>query len=213
MIEKRLHQIWVGTKPIPQREAQWCHRMEILNPKWTYRLHGNELLVRYKDDPFIKVMQERQISLAFITDRLRVLILRDEGGVYLDADCEPRPLDSLSIWDEPKVDFVAGLRNPHRNNVALHRAIPLVDNTFLGSAKGGKMINRLAALWSPAHIIIDGHTMGCAILEGATYPETAFLNHRYIYAMEKFPETLVLHDAANLGSWAAPKNFLQNATV
>lgn len=215
MIPRLLHQIWIGSKPCPDREKFWCQEMARMNPTWKHTLHGNELLTRYASDPYVKVMQERQIALAFLSDRLRVLLLRDEGGVYLDADCEPvRALDSLTFWDRPDLDFVAGLRSPHRNNVALHRAIPLVDNTFMASAKGGKMISRLAALWSPSHLIIDGHATGCAILEAAD-ASVILLNHRYIYAMEKFPETIVLHDANNLGSWAATKNFLapQHAPV
>lgn len=208
MIPKNLFQIWVGPKPVPDRERSWCLQMAAMNKTWQHKLHGNELLTRYADDPYIRAMQERGIALAFVTDRLRVLLLRDEGGVYLDADCEPiRPIDSLDIWNRPEVDFVAGLRSPHRKDVALHRSIPLVDNTFMASAKGGRMISRLVALWSPAHIIIDGHATGCSILENADH-STILLNHRYIYGMERFPETLVLHDQGNLGSWAKPKNFL-----
>jgi len=214
MIPRTLHQIWIGPKPVPNREKHWCEQMAILNKSWKHTLHGNELLQTYKDDPYIRTMLDRQMSLAFVADRLRILLLRDHGGVYLDADCEPiKPLDSWPNWDRPELDFVAGLRNPHRKDVALHRAIPLIDNTFLGSAKGGNMVNRIAALWSPSHIVIDGHATGCAILEAATYPETALLMHRFIYAMEKFPETLVLHDATNLGSWCKPTNFLAHAKV
>lgn len=211
-VPRAIHQIWIGPKPIPPREAQWCQRMAAINPTWKHKLHGNELFDQYSSDPYLKTMRDRGISLAFQTDRLRILLLRDDGGVYLDADCEPiKPLDSLPIWDRHDLDFVAGLRSPHRKDVALHRAIPLVDNTAYGSAKNGKMVNRLAALWSPSHIVVDGHACGCAVLEAVDH-STILLNHRYIYGMERFPETLVLHDQNNLGSWAKPKNFLTNAS-
>lgn len=212
-VPRLLHQIWIGPRPIPEREQHWCAEMAKMNPTWKHTLHGNEVLTRYVDDPYIKVMQERQMSLAFISDRLRILLLRDEGGVYLDADCEPiRPLDSMQIWDRSDLDFVAGLRSPFRKDVALHRAIPLVDNTFMASAKNGHLVSKIASLWSPEHIVIDGHSTGCAVLENADHT-TILLNHRYIYAMEKFPENLVLHDFGNrnLGSWAKPKNFLAPA--
>lgn len=213
MIPHSIFSIWIGPKPVPEREKAWCTQMAQMNEAagWKYKLHGNELFERYGNDPFIRTMRERDMALAFQADRLRILLLRDEGGVYLDADCEPvRPLSSIDIWDRPDLDFVAGLRSPHRKDVALHRAIPIVDNTALASAKGGKMVNRLASLWTPSHVVIDGHACGCAILEAADQ-STILLNHRYIYAMERFPETLVLHDATNLGSWAKPKNFLAPA--
>ncbi len=212
-VPRLLHQIWLGPKPIPPRESQWCADMAKMNPSWHHQLFGDELLTRYAQDPYIRTMLDRQMSKAFVVDRLRILLLRDEGGVYLDADCQPiKPLDSLGIWDRPDLDFVAGLRSPHRKDVALHRAIPLVDNTFLAAAKGGKLVSRIASLWAPNHIVIDGHETGCAILENADHT-TMLLNHRYIYAMEQFPETLVLHDKMNLGSWCKPKNFLADAKV
>ncbi len=207
-IPRAIFQVWVGPKPLPDREAAWCAEMALMNPQWTHRLCGNELLTTYASDPYIQAMQARGMALAFITDRLRVLLLRDHGGVYLDADCQPvKPLDSLPIWDRADLDFVAGLRSPHRNNVALHRAIPLVDDTFLASVKGGRIISRIASLWNPGRIVIDGHDIGCDILENCD-ASVILLNQRYIYAMEQFPETLVLHDKLNLGSWAKPKNFL-----
>lgn len=208
-----LHQIWIGPKPVPERERQWCADMARLNPTWKHTLHGNELLERYSADPYLRALKDRGVKLAFVADRLRVLLLRDDGGVYLDADCEPlRPLDSLPIWDRPDLDFVAGLRSPFRKDVALHRAIPLVDNTFIASAKGGRLINRLASLWDPAHLIIDGHATGCAILENADHG-TLLLGQRHFYAMQKFPESIVLHDGHNLASWCAPRNFLSQTTL
>jgi len=205
MIPRIIHQCWIGPKPMPARETQWCARMALINPTWQHRLHGNELFDRYRDDPYVKTMMERQMALAFVADRLRVLLLRDEGGIYLDADCQPiRPLDSLGIWDRPDLDFVAGLRSPHRNEVALHRGVALVDNHFMASTKGGRMVGKLAALWSPAHVLINGHACGCCMMENAD-PTTLLLGQKYFCAMEQFPETVVLHDCHNLSSWTVPK--------
>lgn len=206
MIPKIISQIWIGASPIPERERQWCNRMFEMNQgSWKYRLHGNELLERFGQDPFIKHMVSKAERTAFITDRLRVLLLKEHGGIYIDADAEPvKPFDSLPIWD--KFDFVAGMRSPFRKDVALHRAVPIIDNTFMASAKDGRMINIIAALWTPGQVIsenhaINGHRTGLAIIENSDYT-TALLNQRYIYCEQKYPETLILHDTHNLGSWA-----------
>lgn len=154
----------------------------------------------------MKAMLGKGEKTAFVIDRLRILLLRDEGGVYVDADAEPvKPLDSLPIWGMPHVDFVAGLRSPSRKDVALHRAVPIVDNTFLASAKGGRMVQHIEALWTPTAITgenhaINGHRVGIAILEHASY-DTVLLNHRHIYCETLYPESLILHDSHNLGSW------------
>jgi len=204
-IPKNLFQVWVGSKPVPERERNWCEQMAKTNPTWKHTLFGNEILERYKDDPYLRVMQERQMALAFVTDRLRILLLRDEGGVYLDVDCQPiRPLDSLSIWDRPDLDFAIGLRSPHRTEVALHRGVALVDNHFMASAKGGRIVSKIASLWAPHHLVVNGHDCGCCVMENAD-PGTMFLGQKYFCAMEQFPETIVLHDGHNLSSWTTPK--------
>lgn len=206
MIQRNISQIWCGPSPIPERERVWCAQMAKMNSTWKHTLHGNELFDRFGNDPYIKAMLGKGEKWAFVIDRLRILLLRDEGGVYVDADAEPvKPLDSLPVWDMPHVDFVAGLRSPSRKDVALHRAVPIVDNTFLASAQGGRVVQHIEALWTPTAITgenhaINGHRVGIAILEHASY-DTVLLNFRYIYCETKYPESIILHDSHNLGSW------------
>lgn len=206
MIPRKIHQLWVGTKPIPDRERTWCADMQRFNPGWEYHLHGNELLEHYRDDPYVKHMLAKGEKTAFVTDRLRVLLLRDFGGIYIDADAQPvQSFDVLPLWEKSHVQFVAAMRSPHRKDVALHRSVPIIDNTFLASAPNGRLINRIASLWTPAQVTgersaVNGHRTGIAIFENAGY-DTILLDHRYIYCEQKFPESIVLHDGHNLGSW------------
>lgn len=201
MIPRVIHSAWVGPKSIPDRERAWCERMRGMNPTWTYYLHGDEVLQKYAADPYIKHLQEKKEPIAFLTDRLRVLLLRDTGGVWLDADCEPKkPLDTLPIWDAPHVQFAAGMRSPHRKDVALYRGVALVDNTFLASAPNSTMIRRLDALWKPEAPVVTGHRCGIAIMENVDQ-NTCLVNHRYFYGEQLYPESIVLHDSTNLASW------------
>lgn len=205
MIPKLIHQLWIGPKPIPDREAQWCAEMSRMNPGWQYRLHGNELLERYADDPYVKHLQLRKSPLAFLSDRLRCLLLRDEGGVYLDTDCQPvRPLDTLTFWSRQGLDFVYGLRNPWRPGVALHRGIALVDNTMMASAPDGRLIRHVLTAWQPQEIEVTGHRIGTAILSHSG-PDCIALNYRSFYDLQITPDTIALHDGHNLGSWVKAK--------
>lgn len=200
-IPRQLFQAWVGPKPIPDRERAWCVRMCGMNPTWKVTLFGNELLERYGQDPYVKALIEQGEAWAFITDRLRVLLLRDQGGVWLDPDCEPKkPLDTLPIWDAAHVQFAAGMRSPHRKDVALYRGVALVDNTFLASAPNGTMIRRLDALWRPEAPVVTGHRCGIAIMENVDQ-NTVLVNHRYFYGEQVYPESIVQHDSTNLASW------------
>lgn len=202
MIPRILHQIWIGPQSMPANCVEWCAHTKGLNRGYQYHLHGNELLERYKADPYVRALVDRSEKWAFIADRLRVLVLRDEGGIYVDADAMPvRPFDTLSrILDNPRTDFVTGLRSPYRKMVALHRGVSLVDNTVMMSAKGGRMISRLSSLWKPGKEKQTGYDMGIEVLTNAD-ESTVLLNWRYFYAEESHAETIFLHDTVNLGSW------------
>lgn len=202
MIPRVLHTAWIGPAPMPERERNWVEQIGQMNRDvWEQRIGGNELLEKYGRDPYVADLVGKKEKWAFVADRIRVLLLREQGGVWLDADCQPiKPLDSLPIWDLPHLQFATGMRSPHRKDVALHRGVPMVDNTFLASAANGTMIRRLEALWTPSAPLVNGHRIGVAIMENVDYT-VAMLNHRYIYGEQVFPETLVMHDAHNLGSW------------
>lgn len=205
MIPRILTQIWIGPKALPEREAGWCLEMKRLNPTWSYRLLGNDLLERFKDDPYICHLQIQKAPLAFVADRLRMLVLHEDGGIYLDTDCLPkRPLDALPMWDEPSAEFVYGMRDPYREGVALHRSVAFCDNTVLASAPKSAMCKKILALWRPEEIQITGHRVGLCILSHADWTCRG-LGHRYFYSMRSHPESIVDHDSHNLASWVADK--------
>lgn len=201
MIDRHIRQIWIGE--LPTREADFCRRMESMNPEFAYTLHREELLRKYSNDPYIKSLISQNEPMAFVVDRLRVLLLRDEGGLYLDCDAEPiKPLSSIAhILSRPDVDFVTGMRNPWRPGVALHRGVALIDNTVLFSAKNGRVINRLCGLYRPESLIHNGHSHGVEVMR--CLDETVvLLNYHYFYADEPTSESLILHDHQNLSSWS-----------
>jgi len=212
MIPRTLHQIWTG-KPMPERETKWCMEMRQMNPTWKVVLHGNEILERFGMDPYVRALQHLDKPKAFITDRLRMLVLRDEGGVYLDCDCQPiRPLDTLNpLWDGPQT-FVAGFRSPDRPDVALHRGVTLLDNTFLASAPNSRMCQRILSLWRPQNVVVDGHAVGVEIMRNC-HSDVVLLGHKYFYSTGLTPETVVLHDAHNLASWVKETRLSQTKMI
>jgi hypothetical protein len=105
-IPRRLHQIWIGPAPLPEPCRRFCAALRAMHPGWTYQLHGNELFRRYATDPLLKTQLALGTSWAFIADRLRTLLLFDEGGVYADVDCEPvRSLDGV-LEEFPAAEFI-----------------------------------------------------------------------------------------------------------
>ena len=72
---------------------------------------------------------------AFIADRVRILILRDYGGVYCDLDAKPiRPFDECLAHLSTQHTFFAGMKPTQENNT-------LIDCTVYGSAPNSRVIN------------------------------------------------------------------------
>jgi hypothetical protein len=201
MVPRRIFQGWIGEKPMPEREKSWCAQMKQMNPTWEYRCFGNEILEEYEKDIYVRALISMDKPKAFIVDRLRMLLLRDHGGVWIDPDAQPiRPFDTLNpLWDG-LATFVAGFRSPDRPQVALHRNVSLIDNTFLASAPNSRMCQRILSLWRPTTVVVDGHAVGVEIIRNC-HSDVVLLNHRYFYSMQNLPETIVLHDNQNLESW------------
>lgn len=121
LIPKKLHIIWIGDKPRPDR---WINTWRDQHPEWDFKLWGNE---DYKaiDWRSRKQMNQFQASghWAGVADLMRYEILYRHGGVYVDADsiCV-RPLDDWLLHNHM---FAVRESEKHRPN--------LVINSFIGA--------------------------------------------------------------------------------
>lgn len=106
-IPKIIHQIWIGPNPVP---FIWINtwRFEYIkkNPEWKYILWDNENIKNLKYLDIIRYEKEKTWNGK--SDFLRFAILKEHGGVYIDADSvsiEGKSLDSLI--EESKGNFFA----------------------------------------------------------------------------------------------------------
>ena len=216
MIPKFAFSVWVGGQP-PRNIVQLTEKAKriVESGGWSYKFYGPEIMDTYGSDPYVRRLLGMKESLAFVVDRIRLLLLRDHGGWWVDSDCEfIKPMSILnSICDSPRVDFVTGVRNPWRPHVALHRGVAMVDNTVMGSVKGGKMVSRILALYTADKPKQTGHDAGIEVLRTAD-ESTVLLNYKYFYthAPDNFPETIMYHDDRNSYSWQ-PKQTEAHATI
>ena len=91
MIPKIIHQLWIGPDPMPEHCVEFCKEMKDMNPEFEHKLWGNEVLKEFNDDKYLYSYLELNsgIPIAFICDRIRLLLLKKYGGIYLDVDCKP----------------------------------------------------------------------------------------------------------------------------
>src|SRR6056297_2113309 len=85
-IPKTIHQVWVGSKPIPEMYSKYMATWKYFHPSWTYKLWRESDI---KDIPSIDTKLFNKISNPGAkSDYMRYAILYDHGGIYVDADFE-----------------------------------------------------------------------------------------------------------------------------
>lgn len=126
MIPKVIHFVWLGGAPKPPVVLKCVESWRRMCPGWEIREWGDESLVGLDNRYLREAVAHRK--WAFAADYLRLKILNDYGGFYLDSDLELlKPIDEFR-----KYDFATGFidRPP---NVFLNMC-------FLGAAKGNGRI-------------------------------------------------------------------------
>jgi mannosyltransferase OCH1-like enzyme len=92
-IPKLLHYVWVGGSPIPSRFRKNIRSWQRHNPSFEIKL-WNESNINLSE-PFIQEAL-RQRAWAKLSDFVRLLVVEQYGGIYLDTDVEVcRPFDDL----------------------------------------------------------------------------------------------------------------------
>jgi|TARA_R110001592_G_C12990572_1_gene735023 hypothetical protein len=199
-IPKIIHQIWVGDNPIPDYCKEFHLKMKQMHPDWEVNLWGNEIFTTYyPNDPFLSNYRKNAelYKWAFIADRIRLLLLRDYGGVYVDIDAEPiRSFNNILSKLEPHHTFFSGLKPTQENNT-------LLDCTVYGSAPNSRAVNLCLETYDDVN-----WANGCKMFSDALIAhmdtDIALFNYKYFYNWERDdPHTIVLHDVeeTRLFSW------------
>lgn len=199
-IPKKLHQIWIGKQEIPEHCAAFGREMKEMHPEWEYKLWGHEEIFEdlYKDDPYLQnyVKDPDIYKWAFMADRIRLLLLRDFGGVYCDLDAKPiRPFDVIVDDLHPRITFFAGMKPGQDNNT-------LIDCTVYGSTPNSRIINECLDCYVRFNWAHGCKTFNDRIIEKMD-SDCAIFGHEYFYNWQINDKTVVLHDVeeTRLFSW------------
>lgn len=85
-----IHQIWIGPEKMPIRERYFIRDVKLKNPSWNYILWTDSNLpvmphnIKKVYDFFGEAKQ-----YAYQADVLRIFLIKEYGGIYLDVDFEP----------------------------------------------------------------------------------------------------------------------------
>jgi hypothetical protein len=208
-IPKKIHQVWIGFKEIPD----WCQKfgeeMEAMHPDWEYKLwtHDEIFNQQYKDDPFLQsyLTNPELYKWAFIADRVRLLLLRDFGGVYCDLDAKPvRSFDEILKKLSPQHTFFAGMKPTQEHNT-------LIDCTVYGSVPNGRIINGCLSCYESLTWAHGCKTFNDKII-AIMSTDVALFGYEFFYDNKITQNTIILHDveATRLFSWVDDVQYKKN---
>ena len=203
MIPKIIHQIWIGDEPTPKHCLEFIEEMKKMNPEFQHILWGNEVFSGiYKDDPFLQnyIKNPEIYKWAHIADRLRLLLLRDFGGIYVDVDAKPIKGFNASVFQKlnKNISFFAGYRNknyPWSDDT-------LIDCMVLGSTKSNRVINELLNMYIDINWAWAFKPMSARIFE-IIGPDVCIFHHDKFYNYVVDKESILYHenDETRLKSW------------
>jgi mannosyltransferase OCH1-like enzyme len=149
LIPRLFHQIWVGPDPLPEEYARYQGTWLEHHPGWELRFWTEQNLPKLRrpeGGELLRAPAER-------TDIMRLEVLSQFGGVYVDADFEC--LRSIEPLIE-NANFFIGLAKPGR-----------VNNALMGSVAGHPLLDRALKEIRPrtTYGMVDKEGTGPAFLD------------------------------------------------
>jgi len=191
MIEKTIHYVWLGSKDVPEKNTAFIEGWRTLHPDWEI-VKWNEENFDCQSNTWIRsAMEQKNYPLA--ADVMRIWILLNHGGVYLDTDIELfKPLDELV----EKNDFFIGYETDFWFGCAV-----------LGTKKGHKIMHEVYKRYLvPCEKLDSSSNMLCVLNFSASI--------KRIYNAKLDGKTAKIDDNAMLLStdWFFPKNYITYKT-
>ncbi len=130
-MEKIIHQIWVGPYEIPDKEKYFLERNKEINHDFEHILWTDENLpeLPQKVQDLCNYFRGKK-DYAFVADVLRIFLVNQYGGIYIDLDSRPNlPLAELNL--------------EKYNGLLIKHPEFTVPNTFFGCSKNSSYIKYL----------------------------------------------------------------------
>jgi hypothetical protein len=194
-IPKKIHQIWIGPKVFPEKYVEMTANMKAMHPDWEYKLWSHDEIFNdlYADDIYLQayIKEPETFKWAFITDRIKLLLLKDFGGVYIDVDAKyVKSFDIVMDKLEEKHTFFAGMKT-------YDVQYSLIECAVYGAAPNSRLINLCLDFYQDtrwAHGCMDFSNVVIQNLED----DALLLNSKYFYSFEEFEQTIVLHEPEDI---------------
>jgi mannosyltransferase OCH1-like enzyme len=100
MMEKNIHQIWIGPYDIPNREKDFVQKVKDINPSFNHFLWTDNNLPKLANNvKEVYDLHYKNGMYAFAADVLKPFIIQQYGGLYLDID-----FDAINPFDYKEIE-------------------------------------------------------------------------------------------------------------
>ncbi len=122
----KIHQIWIGNNPAPKRYIAYAETVKKYNPDCEY-IFWDEDKVASLGDLVVPECLDKSLNPILRSDILRLEILRQFGGLYLDIDFEFLKYGSKEIFDKIQGFAYSDYNNGHPSNALMYAGSPFND--------------------------------------------------------------------------------------
>ena len=164
MIPKIIHYIWVGNNPKSDLVLKCINSWKKYCPDYEIMEWGNDILQEI-DNQYVKEAFEAK-KWAFVSDYIRLYVLKKYGGVYLDTDSEITSSIDKFLAD----DFFIGFEN--------YKGDVYPSCSPIGAVKNHKFISEILDSYDD-----DKFNLGNGKLNLKTIPQRF-----YDYFCDKYPK-------------------------
>jgi mannosyltransferase OCH1-like enzyme len=131
MIEKNIHQVWVGKYRMPKHIIEYTAKMKEVHPSFNYYFWTDDNVPQLPDR--LQAIYDKLSHPALQCDLLRIYLVYTYGGVYLDVDWlvnEGSTVLNQIDFEQDKDAMFIYHEDEHQGDVG---------NSFMASKKGNPM--------------------------------------------------------------------------
>lgn len=161
-IPKIIHYCWFGENPIPERDRACIESWRVFCPEYQI-IEWNESTYALASAPLYVRQAYEAKRWAFVTDYVRLQVVYEHGGIYLDTDVE-----LIRNWDDLlEIDGFAGIEKVTHN---------LALGLGFGAVKGHPLLKELCDVYTTMHFL---DSAGKPNLTPSPQIITKYINKKY----------------------------------
>ena len=215
MIPKIIHYCWFGGKELSKDAKKYINSWHSLCPDYKI-IEWNETNFDVKTVPYVREAYEEK-KWAFVSDYVRLYVLKKYGGIYLDTDVEviksldPFLYNKVFIGAESKYSICTAVIGAERNALFIGELLELYDEIHFKNQRGIDLTPNSQRIFAYLENVYNYKASNKPIYWNnfTLYPKDYFSPiNCYTYKQEITVDTYCIHRFA--GTWKSRNELYSN---